>query len=376
MHLAHLNLSHFRNLRRIDLDLPEGLILFFGENAQGKTNLLEAIYFLATGRSFRTRNERECIAWEATDEEPTVMRGQVRRRDLAREIKVVLYQGAKRLFLDNANLARLAELFGEMNCVLFTPGDLQIVQGSPALRRRFMDMEISQFSRPYLFALQRYVTALRQRNALLRSDRPVEQMAADFEPYEALMAEAAVEIQSIRATVLEDLGRRAEEIYAAFGGGERMEMAYRHFLRSLHEEEDEDEKRPLEAYKWRLARDRAEDRRMGGTRLGPHRDDFVLTLDGRNAQEFGSQGQQRSCALALRIAEVGLMEERTGERPILLLDDLASELDPGRRVRLLEMLKGKGQVFLTTTRREDFPIDLAAVFQVQGGATVEQDSTA
>lgn len=367
MHLSHLSLRHFRNIERADLDLPGGTILFYGDNAQGKTNLLEAIYFLATGRSFRTRNERECLAWGADDDSPTVLRGTAERTGVQRDIKVVLYQGAKRLFLDGAALPRLAELFGELNAVLFTPGDLQIVQGSPAVRRRFMDMEISQFSRAYLDALQRYFQALRQRNALLRSDRPADPMNADFAPFEALMAEAAIEIQAMRRSVLEELGARAAEIYAAFGGGEALRLAYRHFGRLL-DEEDEAAASPAEAYRLRLAEDRAEDRRMGGTRMGPHRDDFVLTLDGRSAQEYGSQGQQRSCALALRIAEVALMEERTGHRPILLLDDLASELDESRRVRLLEMLRGRGQVILTTTRREDFPLDLAAAWEVKQGS--------
>ncbi len=368
MHCSRLSVRLFRNLRQIDLDLPEGAILFWGENAQGKTNLLETIYFLATGRSFRTRSERECIAWDANDEDPTIIRGMVARRDIQREIRVILYQGAKRLFLDGANLPRVGDLFGELTAVLFTPGDLQIVQGGPGLRRRFLDMEISQFSRPYLNALQRYAQALRQRNVLLRMDRPMQEMDAALEPYELLMAESAFVIQSMRASFLADLGQRASAIYASFGGGEAMGLIYRHFLRFLQE----DEEPTLAAYRSRLARDRLEDRRAGGTRLGPHRDDFLLTLDGRNAQEFGSQGQQRSCALSLRIAEVGLMEERTGERPILLLDDLASELDEGRRMRLLEMLRGKGQIFLTTTRREDFPSStaMALSLEIKDGAVM------
>ncbi len=254
-----------------------------------------------------------------------------------------------------------------MNAVLFTPTDLQIIQGGPALRRRFLDMEISQFSRPYLSELQRFTHALRRRNALLRSDRPIDQLAKDFESYERLIAESSMEIHRIRASVIDDLARRASEIYSLFGGGETMGMTYRHFLRLLDEKDGDD---PLQAIQWRLSRDRLNDRRMGGTRLGPHRDDFLLTLNGKNAQEFGSQGQQRSCALALRIAEVALMEERTGHRPVLLLDDLASELDQGRRLRLLQMLSEKGQVFLTTTRKEDFPMDLTAAHEVRNGEIV------
>ncbi|MCX7014027.1 MAG: DNA replication/repair protein RecF [Candidatus Sumerlaeota bacterium] len=328
MLLRELRARRFRNLREIDLRFPDGPVLFWGDNAQGKTNLLEAIYFLATGRSFRSRNDRECVAWDAPPDEAASVAGQIERADARREIRVVLYQGEKRLFLDGKPLARLAELFGELNAVLFTPADLQIIQGGPSARRRFLDLELSQISPAYLAALQRYNQALRHRNALLRGGRPLERIALDLAPYEAIMAEAAGEILRHRAAALEDLGRRAARAHAEFGAGERLEISYRHFMRNDGADARED---VVEKYRSRLEADRADDLRQGATRSGPHRDDFLLTLDGRSAQDFASQGQQRSCALALRIAEVGLMEARRGEAPLLLLDDVGSELDAGRR---------------------------------------------
>jgi len=374
MRLRELRLRFFRNLRHIDLELPAGPILIWGDNAQGKTNLLEAIYCLATGRSFRTRNDRECLAWDAPAEEPASIRGRVERRDGPREIKVVLHQGEKRLFLDGKPLARLAELLGELNAVLFTPADLQIVQGSPAARRRFLDLGLSQVSRPYLASLQTFSQALRQRNALLRARQPLPALEGELAPYEALMAAAAAEILQFRAKALEDLARRAAQAYAEFGAGERLGLAYRHFLRDDVAAADT-EASMADRYRRRLEADRAEDSRQGATRTGPHRDDFILTLDGKSAQDYASQGQQRCCALALRLAEAGLMAERAGEEPILLLDDLASELDAGRRRRLLETLRSEAQVFLTTTRPGDFPREMgfAAAWTVQAGA-VEKTS--
>ncbi len=364
MQLSQVKIRYFRNLQKVDLDLPEGPILFWGDNAQGKTNLLEAIFFLATGRSFRCRNEKECICWDAPPEEPTVVTGSAGRRNGERKIRLVLYQGDKRLFLDGKPLGKLAELFGELNAVLFTPDDLRIVQGGPSGRRRFLDLELCQVSRPYLEALQGYNLGLRQRNTLLRSGRNLEALASSLEAYEGPMAEAASEILAARQEALADLAVRAAEAYSSFGAGEKLEIRYKHFLRH----EDPRESDP-DAFRQRLERDRKEDLRAGSTRCGPHRDDFRLSLDGHNAHDFASQGQQRSCALALRIAEVGLMAERTGERPVLLLDDLASELDTGRRQRLLEMLHDSGQVFMTTTRPSDFPEDIgfAATWKIRQG---------
>ena len=368
--LRELRARHFRNLREIDLRFPDGPVLFWGDNAQGKTNLLEAIYFLATGRSFRSRNDRECVAWNAPADEAASVAGRVERADAQREIRVVLYQGEKRLFLDGKPLARLAELFGELNAVLFTPADLQIVQGGPSARRRFLDLELSQISPIYLAALQRFNQALRHRNALLRTGRPLERIALDLAPYEAILADAAGEILRYRAAALEELGRRAAQAYSEFGAGERLELSYRYFMRNDGAAEGAD---IVDRYRDRLQADRADDLRQGSTRNGPHRDDFLLTLDGRNAHDFASQGQQRSCALALRIAEVGLMEARRGEAPLLLLDDLGSELDAGRRTRLLETLRGGAQAFLTTTRRTDFVADLplAASWRVDAGSATE-----
>jgi DNA replication and repair protein RecF len=290
--------------------------------------------------------------------------GTARRRHGERKIRLILYEGDKRLFLDGQPLDRLAELFGELNAVLFTPGDLGIVQGGPSLRRRFLDLELCQVSRPYLEALQRYTLGLRQRNALLRSGQSLDRLAPSLEAYEGPMAEAAADILAARREALDDLARRAAEAYSSFGAGEKLEIRYEHFLR-----QEKGEPHEAGAFRKRLEDDRKEDLRIGSTRCGPHRDDFRISLDGHNAHDYASQGQQRSVALALRIAEVGLMAERTGDRPVLLLDDLASELDSGRRQRLLEMLHGGGQVFMTTTRPSDFPDDMgfAASWKVSQG---------
>ncbi|OPZ19692.1 MAG: DNA replication and repair protein RecF [candidate division BRC1 bacterium ADurb.BinA364] len=367
MRLLELHIRQFRNLERISIEPPEGPVLFWGDNAQGKTNLLEAIYYLSAGRSFRTRNERECLAWDAPPDDPAVVRGTLEREGVPRELRVVLSQGEKRLFALGKPLARLAELYGQLNAVLFTPGDLELAQGGPAARRRFLDSELSQVSRPYLCALQRYAQALRQRNALLRSGRPLSDMAPDMAAYEALMAESGAEILAARRLALAELGERAAQAYARFGAGESLELRYKPFARG--DSPAEQGMSDAEWFRGRLEASQAEDARLGQTRIGPHRDDFSILLDGKSAHDFASQGQQRSCALALRLAEAEWMADRTGERPILLLDDLASELDAGRRERLIEALRDAGQVFMTTTRPGDFGagFGFAASWRVRRG---------
>jgi len=366
MHLSHLRVRNFRNLTQSDLEPPPGPILIWGDNAQGKTNLLESIYFLAAGRSFRARQDRECVSWKTPPDQPAIIRGTAQRETSAREIKVTLYQGEKRLFLDGSPLSRLTELIGELTVVLFTPADLNIVQGGPAARRGYLDQELCQISPDYLTALQNYGRALRQRNALLRSGRALERIAAAMGPFETLMAESAVQIRSERAKALQELTQGAAQAYRSFGAGERLEISYTHFLRNENLATAQSDS---ERYREMLEASRPEDLRTGATRQGPHRDDFVITLDGKSAHQFGSQGQQRSCVLALRVAEVEWMAKRSGEKPVLMLDDLGSELDPGRRSRLLETLGGASQVFLTATHPGDFPqgLDFAATWNIQAG---------
>jgi len=368
MHLEHLQIERFRCIRRFDSDLPEGKILIVGDNARGKTSLLEAIFYLVTGRSFRTRYDGDCVPWGAPPGTAASIRGTVRRREAnggdSCRLAVTITSGAKLVRIDDRPLARLARLWGRLHAVLFSPDDLQLIKGGPGERRRYLDVALGQIDSRFLFHLQRYGRALRQRNALLKqSDRRSDRLRAEAAPWDAQLVEHGLEILRARFHFLRDLEPRTADIHSRIareGGGqgakygETLRLRYANFLRQDAPPEGEESARQFREL---LHASLEEDLRRGQTSVGPHRDDFSVHLSGKTARDFASQGQIRSCVLALRLAEVFEMQARTGDFPLLLLDDLASELDAARKERVLALVDPAWQTFLTTTRREDFPAD-------------------
>lgn len=403
MRLENLFIDRFRCLGRLETDLPPGRVLIVGDNATGKTSVLEAIFYLVSGRSFRTRYDNDCVPWAAPAGTLAAVRAGVRHAagDTCR-LAVTLGAGLKSVRIDDQPIERLAALWGRLRAVVFTPDDLQLIKGGPAERRRFLDVALSQISSDYLFRLQRYNNALRQRNALLkRQDLPPSALRENIAPWDTQLADNAMPILAARIDFLSGLEPRAAGLYEKFlredaDGAEKVRLSYNNSLRfdppaapraghnpaaqlrSAGETEGAGgalsaayaagDARPgrtaanedaLEHARLRmvdLLRDSLEDdRRRGQTGAGPHRDDFQVFLSGKLARDFASQGQVRSAVLALRFAEAEEMEARTGEPPVALLDDIASELDPFRKERLLTLLKPEWQTFMTTTRREDFP---------------------
>jgi len=372
VYLASLRLRSFRNIPELDLELGTGRHLLWGENAQGKTNVLEAIFYLVTGRSFRTRADRECLPFSdvaaASRTLPAVslIEGRVRRAHTGNDLRVVISAEGKQVMADGKPLERLGLLWGRLNAVLFTPGDLQLVQGGPSGRRRFLDTELAQIDAAYLAALQRFDRALAQRNSLLRqagpraADQPntIDAVRRQALAFERPLAEAAALLTVARAWGLEFLSREAAAHYATISGGrEILTLEYRpslaidgHSLMVEHQAAMRE--RLASAYAQRLQEGLAGDLRRGQTQIGPQRDDFDFRLDGHDARDFGSQGQQRSCVLALRLAEIALMSETTGEPPVLLLDDIVSELDESRRAALLGALPPHVQTVITATNAE------------------------
>ena len=364
MHLEKIDIRQFRCLDRFESELPRGRILVVGDNARGKTTLLEAIYYLVTGRSFRTRYDQDCLPWQRTPDTAAIVRGTVRREagDSCR-IAVAMAQGTKSVRIDDRPIGQLADLWGKLQAALFTPDDLQLIKGSPAERRKYLDICLSQIDHGYLVTLQRYNQALRQRNALLkRDDLSDAVMRREIGPWNGQLEEYGVPILMARfefVLALEPLAARLyDEIAAANPDDaertERLRLRYANFLRLDAPTSEADTRH---AYRQMLEQGLAEERRRGQTENGPHRDDLGILLSGKPARDFGSQGQTRTCALALRLAQSRHMHAATGERPLLLLDDLASELDPHRKERVLALLGEDNQTFLTTTRREDFPPD-------------------
>jgi len=361
MHLQTLRIRRFRNLADIQLTLPRGLTVFWGDNAQGKTNIVEAVYLLATGRSFRTSREEECLPLDGPAGATAVAEGGMLRGGIAHDICVAFTRQSKTVRVDGKPLARLTDLWGVLATVLFTPADLQTVLGGPSGRRQYIDIALSQVDPSYLEALKRFSRALRQRNALLRRPPPLSSRCrGQIEAYEPLLAEAAARLFiGRRGFVARVTDLAARRHLALAGRDERLACRYDHFLRPVL---DGGPDTPIDAlseqevanlYGDLLARRREDDILRQQTLSGPHRDDLNLLVDDREARFFASQGQARTTALSLRLAEVDYIREAVGHAPLLLLDDILSELDPQRLQSLLSSLaEADLQTILTTTDLE------------------------
>ncbi len=349
MQIVRFQVQDFRNLRRVDQEFGPAVNVIIGRNAQGKTNLLEAMFMLVTGRSFRTRNERELVPWDKPDYVATVIRASVRNRLGTDRYLVSFNKQEKFISVNDIPLQRLGELIGRVNAVLFTPGDLELVQGAPAKRRRFLDMCLSQTSRTYLQALQRYELALRQRNALLRLHAQRSNLAREVAPFHEELATMGALIMTARREALDELSAVAQAYHSEIADdATKLVLRYRP---NMAGDQCKREDAVRAALLTELEASLGEDCARGATSVGPHRDDFDFLIDTKDARDFASQGQQRTCVLALKLAELAWLSKKRGEFPILLLDDLMSELDESRRRRLLRALPSGAQTFITTTDR-------------------------
>ena len=367
MRFTSLRLARFRNYDSLELSPHPGITVLYGPNGSGKTNLLEAMHLLSVGRSHRTANDREMIAAGAN---VALVHGQTRRLDGAHEVEVRLYpleKPKKRVLLYGKPAQRVADLMGHATTVMFSPEDLRIVRDGPVMRRRFLDMQLSQIRPGYLRALKTYLGVLERRNALLRQNRTagVNDFANQLAAWDEQLAVAAAPVANARRWFLERLSPGAAEQYAAISEnpGERFELRYASpFSR------DDDPARVMLAG---LRRTRGEDVQRMFTAFGPHRDDMGLMLCGRELRAFGSQGQMRTAVLSMKLGEIRLIREEMGEPPALLLDDVFSELDVRRRGALLRSTEGV-QTVLSCTDRQDAADAHADVFlrvsQDDGGA--------
>lgn len=343
MHIRRLRLSDFRNYAWAELSPARGVTVLHGANAQGKTNLIEAVYLCCVGRSHRTRRDAELIRWGASAAQVAI---EVERREGVEDVSVRIgtEEGRrKQIRVNESPVQRIGELMGHVNAVLFSPEDLRIVKEGPDGRRRFLDMEISQLQPAYFYALQRYVRALNQRNGLLRqlAVHRDKALLETLDEWDALLVDAGAQIVERRVAYLARLDDAARETHRSLSGGaEILTLSYQ------RRAEDRESLSNL------LRAARGEDLRRATTTIGPHRDDYRIQLNGRDAKAFASQGQQRTIALSLKLAEIEVMQEAIGEWPILLLDDVMSELDIHRRQMLLTRIEHV-QTLITCTHLSD-----------------------
>jgi len=346
MIITEIQLKQFRNYEGAVFAPSPGVTVLYGPNGVGKTNLLEAIHLCALGRSHRLSQDKELIL---KGKEAALCQVSCRRNDGQHQVSVKLTPSQarkKQICINGKKALRIGEMMGHVTCVMFAPEDLQLVKEGPAIRRRFLDMQISQAQPAYFYDLQRYMQALNQRNILLR------QMKGDVNApekamlpvWEEQLARTGLNIIRRRRLFMEEMAPMAREKYAAISG--RDWEVFDVFYKSCLVKEDADFM--MSAYE----KTRHEDIRRGTTSLGPHREDMILTLSGRDMKTFASQGQIRTAALALKLSELELLTRWSGESPALLLDDVMSELDARRRSLLLEHIKDV-QTFVTCTDESD-----------------------
>lgn len=361
MKVTRLALRDFRNFAEAEVHPHPRFNVVWGENGQGKTNLLEAIYWLATLRPYRASRLRELVRW---GEKATRVDGEVEREGLIHRLAVEVRDGERRALREEKQ-ARATQYFGALAVVMFTPDDVGMVRGSPELRRRFLDRAIFTGRPAHLSTVLDYKRALDARNRLLRENAPDDLI----DVYEVTLAQQAARLMSARRAYVERLAPRFAEIVAAVAGEELgVELSYRPSL-AVDPTDDPD------ALYQSWAADRARDRERGFTQRGPQADDLALSLLDRSARNYASQGQQRAMVLALKIAEIQLLEEIRQCTPVLLLDDVSSELDPRRNARLFEFLAAfEGQVFITTTDPGFLKIDAERrIWRVEAGIVTRQE---
>lgn len=371
MHVSNLSLRDFRNYQRLDLQLPPGITLLYGPNAAGKTSVLEALFYLATTRSPRVGADRELVRWDAAGEAGVTpfarVAAEVQRRAGRVRLEVIVQRRADdegqltntstKIVRIDKRPARALDLVGQLRVVLFTPADIVLVDGPPAERRRYLDITLSQLDPHYVRTLAHYQKILQQRNSLLRSwrerRRPARAVDDELAYWDTELAAAGGYILAERLRAVADLNRIAGPLFVAISGGDTpLAIAYQS---SLELGEAADSGGLAARLSEGLRATRRDELARGQTLIGPHRDELAFTVGAVNLGRYGSRGQQRSVTLALKLGEAELMRARSGDSPVLLLDDLLSELDAERRAHMLEVVRRpEQQTLLSATDLADF----------------------
>lgn len=373
MILTELHLRHFRNYEDETVHFAPGVNVLIGRNAQGKTNMLEAIYALSLTRSHRTNNDRELINWQA---QAATISGVVQKATGKVPLELQFTKEGKRAKVNHLEQARLSQYIGNLNAILFAPEDLSLVKGAPSLRRRFMDMEFSQMSSKYLYDASQFRTLLRQRNKYLKQlkyGQQHDQVLLDV--LSDQLAAYGAEVIVARHHFLQQLEKWAADLHHQISlHKEELRLAYATQLKIGDETTvDQAYQQLLTIYK----ENKAKEIDQGSTMYGPQRDDIRFMVNGKNVHSFGSQGQQRTTALSVKLAEIDLMKAQTGEYPLLLLDDVLSELDTVRQTHLLKAIQNKVQTFLTTTSLSDVArqlINEPTIFKIKDGTLVKEEA--
>lgn len=332
MYIKKLSLQDFRSYSNLDILLDNGINIFRGDNAQGKTNILESIYLCATARSHRTHKEKEIIRW---NQECAHVKLKVQKKYVEDTIDFHLSQKSKSALINKLPIGRLGELFGALNIVMFSPEDLQLIKNSPKERRRFLDIELCQIDKMYYYALRQYSKVLKQRNLVLKDFRNQRDYSM-LDIWDMQLEEYGKSIIEKRVAFIDELNNIAREIHSDISGKkEKLEIIY---MPSIEAHD----------FKDKMIKYREKDILYQTTSIGPHRDDLKFLINDMEVKTYGSQGQQRTVVLAMKLAELKIMKKYIGEDPVLLLDDVLSELDEKRQADLFKYTENT-QTLITCT---------------------------
>ena len=336
MVIKSLRLVNYRSYKDKTFNFSDNLNILIGKNAQGKTNVLEAIFYTVIGKSFKTSKEKEVISW---GEEKAYVRGEFQKKYREEKIELFFDKNKKKsIKVDNIPLHKIGELLGRTNAICFSPEELKLVKESPEERRRFINIDISQTNRRYFYTIGRYEKVLANRNKLLKSNQ-LNVIKDTIDIWDRSLSELAEKIYIERKKFIEELTPYAKLAHQYISGGsEELELVYRSSFEDNYKEK-------MIKY---LNKNLEKDYKLGFTTAGIHRDDIDIYLNGVEVKNFGSQGQQRTVALSMKLAELEIFKNKTGEYPILLLDDVFSELDENRRQKLLNFTS-KTQTIITCT---------------------------
>lgn len=357
MYINRLQIMNYRNYEVLDIELCSSVNVFMGNNAQGKTNILEAIYYCAFAKSHRTSKDKELIKW---DKDIAYVSVSVNKKRLDKKIEInILKDGKKAIKINKIKISKIGELFGVFNVVMFSPEDLKIIKDSPGIRRRFIDMELCQLNSNYYHNLIKYNKVLNERNVVLKNKSLSDEI---LDIYDMQLAEFGNNIIKLRLDYINQLNKYGDEIHRDITSKKEVILfKYDSTVKNL-----EDIKESLYS---QLVKNRQRDKERGLTSVGPHRDDFTVLINNIDVKSFGSQGQQRTAILTIKFASLKIIKEITGEYPVLLLDDVLSELDFSRKRYILSTI-GEIQTIITCTGIEDLSSyldDKSKVFKVKDG---------
>ena len=373
MKLTNLQLQNFRNYESVQLEFTDGVHVFIGENAQGKTNLMESIYALAMTKSHRTTNDKELIGW---NKEFATIKGTVEKTATKTNLELQFSKKGKIAKVNYLEQKRLSSYLGNLNVILFAPENLTLVKGSPQNRRKFVDMELGQMSSLYLYDLVEYNRVLKQRNTYLKQLAIKKKQPDEYlDVLSEMLSELASKIVFHRLDFMKQLEALAIPIHDQLSlGREKFSVSYQ---ATIPLEDGLTPSQMKEIYMNQFKKNQNREADQATTLIGPHRDDLIFYLNEIPVQTYGSQGQQRSTVLSLKLAEIELMKLSTGEYPLLLLDDVLSELDDDRQTHLIKAIENKVQTFITTTSLDGIKqqfINEPVVIPIEKGTILKTES--